>query len=170
MSKQILTNVIDPALKKLASHGIPVSDAARAMLYAIGLQESILRIRYQKTQSGEGKSHARGLWQFESGGGVAGVLGHKSTAAIAKHYANLHVGPTGSTVNQHAVWATLEFDDTLACIFARLLLYSDANPLPPPVAASQQAAWDYYIRNWRPGKPHADKWSANWKAALEAIA
>lgn len=169
MSRKILTDVINPALQKLAAHGIPVSDAARAMLYAIGLQESILTLRYQQTQSGAGKSHARGLWQFESGGGVAGVLGHKSTASIAKHYANLHVGPTGATVNQHAVWATLEFDDVLACIFARLLLWSDAKALPAPVAASQQEAWDYYIRNWRPGKPHESKWPANWKAALEVL-
>jgi len=33
MSKQILTKIIDPALGRLAAHRIPVTDAARVMLY-----------------------------------------------------------------------------------------------------------------------------------------
>lgn len=63
----------------------------------------------------------------------------------------------------------MEYDDTLACIFARLLLWTDARALPAADAASQQTAWNYYNRNWRPGKPHPAAWPANWKAALVAI-
>jgi hypothetical protein len=32
------------------------------------------------------------------------------------------------------------------------------------------AAWDYYLRNWRPGKPHPERWSVNHGAACEALA
>ncbi len=36
-------------------------------------------------------------------------------------------------------------------VFARLLLWTDAKPLP--AIGDEQGAWDYYLRNWRPGKP-----------------
>ena len=53
-------------------------------------------------------------------GGVKGVINHSVTAAIAKHFTAEYVGSNSS--NNGAVWATLAYEDVLACIFARLLL------------------------------------------------
>jgi hypothetical protein len=55
------------------------------------------------------------------------------------------------------VHSRLEFDDVLAAAFARLLLWADAKPLPG-MDASHEAAWQCYVGNWRPGKPHRDTW------------
>ncbi len=55
----------------------------------------------------------------------------------------------------------------LACAFARLLLFTDPRPLP--ALGNPQAAWDYYVRNWRPGKPHRDTWDALYAKALATI-
>jgi hypothetical protein len=134
------------------------------MLYAIGLQESLLTHRFQVLSSG-GRGPARGLWQFEAGGGVTGVMNHKATSEIARLFAMQFVG----TINPNAVWAAIAYEDILAAVFARLLLWTDAQPLPPATTASQEYAWQYYIRNWRPGKPHPDKWPDNWRAAIEKV-
>ena len=61
--KQILATIIDPALRILPP--MMTSDAAKAMLLAIGMQES--RLTHRKQIVGP----AMGLWQFERGGGVA---------------------------------------------------------------------------------------------------
>ena len=52
------------------------------LLLAIGLQESGLCERCQIIDGG-GKGPARGLWQFERGGGVVGVLTHPLTRTHA---------------------------------------------------------------------------------------
>ena len=57
--------------------------------------------------------------------------------------------------------------DPLAAAFARLLLWTDPRPIP---SGSPQAAWDYYIRNWRPGKPHRHTWDAFYRQAEQAVA
>src|SRR3546814_7242807 len=53
--------------------------AARVTLAAIGYQESkyLTRVQY-----GGGPAH--GYWQFESGGGVKGVMNHKASAELAR--------------------------------------------------------------------------------------
>ena len=128
------------------------------MLLAIGLQESLLRFRRQHNNG-----PARGLWQFERGGGVRGVLRHAATKQRAFELcAARSVRP-----EEMAVWTALEIDDTLAAGFARLLLWSDAAPLPPLNATG--LAWAYYMRNWRPGKPKPEKWPENWKTAVEFV-
>jgi len=161
----ILVNVINPALERLSAHGLKPSDSARVMLYAIGLQESGLTSRWQIVNGPYTRGPARGLWQFEAGGGVKGVLEHKSSSAIAQQFAREFVGST----NNYAVWATLAYEDVLAAVFSRLLLWADPRVLPAPVLASESEGWGYYVRNWRPGTPHPEKWAANWQAALEAL-
>jgi hypothetical protein len=126
------------------------------------LQESGLKYRAQALKGG-GKGPARGLWQFEKGGGVKGVLTHPATKEAATALAQTSVGST----DPGAVWARLEYNDVLACQFARLLLWTDPNPLPLPNQASQLDGWNYYSRNWRPGKPHPDVWHGNWCMAIE---
>jgi hypothetical protein len=148
----ILRSAINPALSLLPAK--MDSDAARVMLLAIGLQESRLKYRFQKvTADPYAKGPARGLWQFERGGGVFGVMNHRHTQELAKSLCKSR----GQVFDSVLIHARLEFDDVLAAGFARLLLYADPKPLPG-VDASHDEAWDCYVRNWRPGKPHRDTW------------
>lgn len=147
----ILRTAINPALGML-----PVkmdSDAARVELLAIGLQESRLKFRAQKTTDPYRKGPARGLWQFERGGGVIGVMTHRATKDLAEAVCKARGVPFDSSL----IHARLEFDDILAAAFARLLLWTDPKPLPG-VDASVDSAWECYLRNWRPGKPHRETW------------
>lgn len=134
------------------------STAATVLLLAIGLQES----RFQHRQQIGGP--ARSFWQFEKGGGVRGVLRHPATAKHAQAVCVLRgIAPT-----EDAVYQRMLDDDLLGCAFARLLLYSDPRELPAPGAVN--ASWDYYIRNWRPGKPHRQTWDALYSEAMQAVA
>ena len=132
--------------------------ASRAMLLAIGLQESAFR-HTRQMDSGP----ARGFWQFEQGGGVRGVLRHEATREQALRMCKLR----GVFPAEGPVWGRLEHDPVLACAFARLLLWSDPEPLP--AVGDEQAAWALYLRTWRPGRPHPDRWSDNYSAALEEV-
>ena len=157
MSKRAdILPILDAALA-----GLPASmdsPQARVLLIAIALQESRLTHRDQivKGKKPGVKGPALGLWQFELGGGVKGVLSHPASALHAKSLVDFTTGPRG-------VWLMLELSDTLAAQFARLLLWTDPRPLP--VRGDAAAGWNYYIRNWRPGKPHPQTWGAFWREA-----
>lgn len=155
--------ILDPGLAFLANAtDLRSDDRACVLLMAIAGQESE---RQWRRQIG---GPARGFWQFERSGGVRGVLTHHATAARAvKLCAALAIPPDEATVYEALAWS-----DHLAVGFARLLLWSDPRALPSVGTdpASRDAAWSYYERNWRPGKPRPEKWSANWVAAAEAIA
>lgn len=141
------------------------STEATVMLLAIGLQESRFESRWQivdaynKNRMGP----ARGWWQFEAGGGVAGVLRHKSSAYHAQTLCRI------MKVKPSDVYSVLHRADmdTLAAGFARLLLWTDARPLPK--LGDAQGAWDYYIRNWQPGKPHRSTWDSYYQEALRYV-
>ena len=158
-----LGDIIDSGLSYLNGLGGPApSDDARRMLLAIALQESGpgLNARYQNSPLAT-PGPARGWWQFEQNGGVVGVLTHAASSMMAYGACStLAVVPESA-----AVWRALEGHDVLACVFARLLLWTDPRPLP----VAETPAWDYYLRNWRPGKPHREAWSANWKTANDAV-
>jgi hypothetical protein len=113
MSKEILINVIDPALTELALSGVSVTDAARAMLYAAGLQESNLAARFQATPASSAlrKGAGRGLWQMRIDD-VSRLLTTNSTKERSEAISNKYVG----SVHPHAVWATLEYNDILATV------------------------------------------------------
>lgn len=130
------------------------SKESRVMLAAIGLQES--RFLHRKQIGGP----ARGYWQFERGGGVHGVLNHRSS----KPHAIVLCHARGVKPANQDVYQTLASDDILAAGFARLLLWTDPNPLP--AIGDAAPAWDYYIRNWRPGKPHRHTWDALYAEAV----
>jgi hypothetical protein len=132
---------------------------AMTMLASIGLQESGFLTRRQY-----GNGPARGWFQFEEGGGVKGVMEHPATSSYA---AAVCIG-RGVPFERAKVWAALETDDLLAVVFARLLLWSDPKPLPAVTDAS--SAWGLYLRTWRPGKPHPDKWPDCHAQALESLA
>lgn len=161
---QLLTTVwlsaLAPAMLLLPQQ----MSTARAwhMLLAAGLQETQLKARVQVLDGG-GRGPARGLWQFEQGGGVKGVLTHEASKSLAvQACARRGVAPTAL-----AVWGELEHDDVLAATFARLLLWTDPRPLPTP--NDTEAGWAYYERNWRPGKPHPQTWPAHWVRARRFV-
>lgn len=133
------------------------STEATVMLLAIAMQESRLEFRRQF------KGPARGLWQFERGGGVQGVLQHPATRRYAMAVCVLR----GVPYVAGDVYDALEHDDLLACAFARLLLFSDPRPLP--AVGDADGAWDYYIRNWRPGRPHPITWAAFYRQAADTV-
>lgn len=151
----VTTNAIRPAMTRL---GLGLTTQAHVMLLTIGLQES--RFLYRR-QLGNGP--ATGWWQFERGGGVKGVLQHPTSAPFAK----LLCEGRGVTPDAPSAWAALERDDVLAAGFARLLLLTDPRPLPAVTDA--QGAWDCYVRNWRPGKPHRATWDAFHAQARAAV-
>lgn len=127
------------------------------MLLAIGLQES--RLTHRRQIGGP----ARGLLQFELGGGVRGVLRHRSS----REHAQAVCRARDVIATESAVYAALEHDDVLAMAFGRLLLWTDPKALP--ALGDEQAAWDLYLRTWRPGKPHRHTWDALYAKALEAV-
>lgn len=127
--------------------------AANVQMTAIGFQESLF---VHRTQVG---GPARGFWQFERGGGVRGVLTHRTTDLYAESVCMLRRCPAGA----EPVYVKIATDDVLACAFARLLLWTHPKPIP----TTADAAWDYYLATWRPGRPHPQKWAANFAKALE---
>ena len=129
------------------------SHFARVNQAAIGQQESGYLVRRQY-----GNGPARGYWQFEEGGGVKGVMEHKSTAELARSVCHAR----GVPFVRRAVWESLETDDVLAAAFCRLLMWTDSGKLP----TNEADGWAMYARTWRPGKPHPDKWPASWKFGL----
>jgi hypothetical protein len=124
---------------------------AEQILAAIAYQES--NFKYRKQINGP----ARGFWQFERGGGVVGVMKHAASKKLAARLCEKHLVEFES----NAIYKELAENDTLACQFARLLLYTDPRALP----TEQDESWDYYIRNWRPGKPHPHRWPECWNRA-----
>lgn len=142
---------IRPALAALPAR--MRSREAVVMLLAIGLQESLFKYRRQM-----GNGPARGLWQFERMGGVAGVLQHRKTATLAMETCRAR----GVDVAASDVHAALEHDDVLAAAFARLLLWTDPKPLP--ALNDVDGAWQLYLRTWRPGA--YTRGTAEQKAAL----
>lgn len=142
------------------------SPRAIHLLLAIGLQESRLTFRDQ-LESRDGRDlvdgPAMGLWQFERGGGVKGVLNHPATGRYAAKLCEYRgVAPTTA-----AVWKALERDDVLAAGFARLLLYTLPQALPGPNEADE--GWQQYLEAWRPGRPHADTWAGFYAEAREFL-
>lgn len=139
------------------------SPEARAMLLATGLQESDFAARRQKVAPGV-PPPASGLWQFERKGGVTEILTSPNTCSIVLPICQLLlVEPTPVVVHSAIV-----YNDVLACVFARLLLYRDPRPMPGKNFSS--VGWDIYLKNWRPGTPHPEKWPKNFEHAWRVVA
>ena len=134
---------------------------ARILMTAIGLQESRFEHSDQLERGGTNTvlGPALGFYQFEKGGGVKGVMQHASSKSYARDVAT----QLGVAWDRNAVWTALKFSPALASVFARLLLYTDPRPLPE--IGDEAGAWDYYLRNWRPGKPHPQTWGAFYERA-----
>lgn len=146
---------IEPAYALLPSR--MASTTATLMLLAIGLQES--RFLHRRQIGGP----ARGYLQFERDGGVRAVLRHP----VTKIHAITLCAARGVLAAPQQVYDAIEHDDVLAAGFARLLLYSD--PAPLPALGDEAGAWAYYLRNWRPGKPHPRTWPEMYQNALSFV-
>jgi hypothetical protein len=155
--EEITRTAIEPAL-----HWLPEkmkSNEARVMLLAIGLQESRFEHRYQVLNDPKMKGPARSFWQGEQTGGmVAGVMGHPATKQLAQAACTSHDVP----FTTRAVWEAIENNDVLAAILARLLLWTEPGSLPRVTDAA--GAWALYLRAWRPGA--YDRGSPDERAAL----
>lgn len=153
--QQVSDDLIDTSMQLLPAN--MDSAKARVMLLAIGLQES----RFEHTHQIGGPAH--GYWQFESGGGTKGVMTHPASREHARSVCDA----LGVRWERPAIFDAIELDQVLACAFARLLLWTDARRLPE--LGDQAGAWDCYIRNWQPGKPHPDTWPNFYQQALKFV-
>lgn len=150
--------ILDPGLSILTRFsGLVSDDRARVLLLAIAGQESAWEHRRQIS------GPARGFFQFERAGGTRGVLNHHASAPRALKL----LGGLSIPSNESIVFEAMAWSDHLAVGFARLLLYTDPRRLPD--VGEQDQAWNYYLRNWRPGKPHPDHWPSRYMAALAEI-
>lgn len=136
------------------------SQAATAMVLAIGLQESKFATRRQ----GAG-GPARGFWQFEIGG-TRGVMTHHTTKALTIAILRDLKLPNlvGDPDRTHMA---LEYADPLACVFARLLLWTLPKGLP--TQTQQDKGFLQYLEAWRPKgwelglkHPRAGDWPENF--------
>lgn len=162
---RLLTAVIRPAL-----HTLPPNMRGRraeCLLLAIALQESGLRHREQIG------GPAKGIWQFENVG-IRGVLDHPSTFDHAHDACEAWLYPVERRENGTATLesvdrahAAVRDNDLLATIFARLALWRLPDALPEPDEGL--IGWDQYLRAWRPGKPHPERWADHWATALQAV-
>lgn len=139
-------------------------------MVAIALQESGLKHRWQVVDANkpDQKGPARGLLQFErgskeNGGGVWGVykhfLSHEELRQLC-HKLDVSFDP-------FSIWSELDGNDILALGVARLYLWVDRKPLP--AINDADGAWNCYLRNWRPGKPHPLAWPINHATAVKAL-
>ena len=157
---RLLGLAIAPALVELSSRGIPDSPAARRFVLAIALQESGLAHRRQVV-SGAEAGPAASFWQFEPAGGCKGVLTHSLTAQHMRELcAAFNIDPT-----PQGLWEAMRYNDIIAAVAARLLIYTLPSKLPTTAAEG----WAQYIAAWRPGKPHPQTWAAAWDLATLTV-
>lgn len=150
---------IIPAAYSLLPNNMNTPEAT-AMLLAIGLQESRFEHRTQMI------GPARSFWQFEEGGGCAGVLKHKvSRPHITRVLGTLCYNPLAKPSELHSL---ITHNDVLAAVCARLLLWTDSRPLLRK-EDGPEAAWQLYARTWRPGKPHRETWDSYHKTAWARV-
>ncbi|MDP2141297.1 MAG: hypothetical protein Q8L20_10845 [Gammaproteobacteria bacterium] len=140
---------------------------ARAMVIAIGLQESDFKHRQQlignhrnwwQSLSGPAVSY----WQFERIG-IRGVLEHRITGPLIR----VVLDKLGYPADVETIYKALIHNDILAVCFARLLLFTVPDPLPTRTQPAK--AWEQYLWAWRPGKPKPDRWNERFAAAWEIV-
>jgi hypothetical protein len=132
------------------------TDRAKAMMIAIALQESGF---IHRRQIG---GPALGFVQWEING-VSGVLNHRASRDHAVALCSmLSYSPLPDVVHP-----AIAHNDVLNFGFARLLLWTDPRPLPQEQETEE--SWNYYLRNWRPGKPHRHTWDSFYNEAWSVV-
>ncbi len=151
-----LKTIVNRTLERISVlTGIATSDQARVMLLAIAGQESDWQHRLQIG------GPARGYWQFEKMGGVAEVI-QVTPVQLKAVCGTLDIPFDRDTLFEAKAW-----NDILACTMARLLLWQDRAPLP--ALGDEEAAWNYYLRNWRPGAPSRSRWATVYPQSLAFV-
>lgn len=157
MDLQAFHLVYSPAMSLLPAR--MTSAESKAMLIAIGLQES--RFEHRRQLPG---GAARGFFQFEAQGGIKGVLeNHHATRPLIRSVLDALKYDYSVLTSYLAV----EHNDTLAICYARLLLYTVAQPLPNRDQTAE--GWRQYLWAWRPGKPHPNSWPLYYRQAWDAV-
>lgn len=150
-----------PAMAELSALGIPSTPYAWRFLLAIALQESNLMHRRQLTAGGEELGPASSFWQFEVGGGCRGVLAHAATGVLMTKMCDAY----NVKADPLALWEAMRYNDVVAAMAARLLVYT----LPGKLPATAEDGWSQYLAAWRPGKPHPDRWQNCWDVATKTV-
>lgn len=151
--------IVAPTLTYMAaspSISIPANDDAKVLVMTIAGQES----RWKERRQIGGP--ARSYWQFEQGGGVAGLF-RVTPRQLGAVCASLDIPYDDDVVFEAMAW-----NDTLACAMARLLLWTDEVRLP--AVGDKEGAWQCYLRTWRPGMPHRESWDGLYDQSIAAIA
>lgn len=157
--REFRRQVLEPGLAFLVECGGPhVTAEGNQLTLTIPGQEANWSARVQA-----GGGPARGLFQFELGGGVRGVLTHPASRDVMQRVC----ARLGVPCTAQAVYEALATNDTLAVAAARMLLFTDPKPLPR--VDQPDAGWAYYLRTWRPGKPRPETWAARWSSAAVAL-
>ncbi len=172
IADDFLKDILSPGIawcESLPSWNIPFDARAKVLLIAIAGQESRWSAR---VQSGNGPAHS--LFQMERGGMIAEVLANAKTAELANEVCRMmYIAP--DAVHAWSVMAT-ERGDKLAVAFARLGLWLDPRDLP--ALDDEQAAFETYVRIWRPGAitdggsravETRDRWHAVYQWAISAV-
>ena len=156
---EYLQQILIPALSWFHKvvPSIPASEAEQLMLTVIPGQES----DWSNVQQANG-GIARGFYQQQQNN-LDDILSNRATDAKAIMVCTtLGVQPTAA-----AVYAALLGNTKLQVAFARLGLWADPEPLP--AVGDELAAWDTYLRCWRPGAPARARWAEVYPQALAAI-
>jgi hypothetical protein len=153
--KLFLERAIEPGLALLP--GYMVSDASRVALLAIAGVETAWSKRAQIVS--EGPPPAVSYWQFQKNGLDGVMTAHGSLLSAA--CATLDIAPAEA-------FAAIRYNDALACVAARLLLWTDPDPMP--AIGDATGCWNYYLRGWRPGKPDVTRWTPVYATAVSAVA
>lgn len=159
--ERLYRTAIIPALAELSALGIPSTPFSARFVLAIALQESNLAHRRQLTADGKEAGPASSFWQFEVNGGCKGVLKHDATSVLMTKMCDAY----NVRADALALWEAMQYNDVLATIAARLLVFT----LPGKLPATADEGWAQYVAAWRPGKPHPDRWGNCWKIATETV-
>ena len=154
---RLLKSAILPALDELATLGLPSSVSAARFMLSIALQESGLKHRRQVVAGGEELGPASSYWQFEKGGGCAGVLAFPVVGSMMQNLCDAY----NVQKTAQGLWTAMQYQDIIAAAAARLLIYT----LPQALPKTAEEGWQQYLRAWRPGKPHPETWAAHWMTA-----
>jgi len=133
---------------------LPWTTPAEVLLLTIAGQESGWNSR---TQFG-GPAHS--YWQFDP-----------DTVTLLQN--NPVTGPILNTVcealdiSQGDIFTAMTWNDVLAMIMARLLLWANPNALP--LAGNPTEAYGYYIATWEPGDPRPDSWPALYAEVMAVV-
>lgn len=146
---------VAPAFGLLPSHFD--TPAARAMVVAIGLQESDCSARKQML-GGPARSYA----QFEPIA-IEHVLTHRATRGVAIDVCE--VLDVASTVEE--VYEAIAYNDLLMVAFTRLNLWT--SPLPLPRREEVERGWELYVTTWKPGHPRREKWDGSFQGGWWAV-